>query len=159
MPTTYEPIATTTLSSAGTITFNSIPNTYTDLVLVTRLVMSGGADVDIRLNSDTGSNYSFSSLYGTGSTTGGTRSNNLTYMRLDYYGYVDGTIGQLGIAHFQNYSSTGQYKTVISQHGNADNGVGLNVCLWRSTSAINSISLLGTYNIGSTATLYGILKA
>ena len=34
---TYTPIATTTLGSAAAITFSSIPQTYTDLVLVATL--------------------------------------------------------------------------------------------------------------------------
>ena len=61
MPATYEPIATTTLSSAAsTITFSSIGSGYTDL----RVIFSGlgttgaGQYANMRLNSDTGTNYS-----------------------------------------------------------------------------------------------------
>lgn len=159
MPATYEPIATTTLTTSGTITFSSIPSTYTDLVLVTRLAMSGGSDLDVRLNGDTGNNYSFGTVYGTGSVTGGSHSANLSFMRLDYYGYIGEVIGQINIANFQNYSNTSIQKTVIALGTNASNGVAANVCLWRNTSAINSISILGTCSSGSTATLYGIKAA
>ena len=159
MATTYTPIATTTLSSSGTITFSSIPATYTDLILITRLIGSTAYDLDVRLNSDTGSNYSFTGLYATSSTTGGTTSANLTFMRLDYYGYIDTTVGQMNIINFQNYSSTTVFKTAIAQNGNANNGLGVNIGLWRDTSAINSISILGTMSTGSSATLYGIKAA
>lgn len=159
MAITYEPIATTTLSSSGTITFSSIPATYTDLVLITRLIGSTAYDFDIRLNGDTGSNYSYTALYGTGSTTGGTTSANLTFMRLDYYGYIETTVGQVNITNIQNYASTSVFKTAIAQNGNANNGMGINIGLWRNTAAVNSISILGTMSTGSAATLYGIKAA
>ena len=52
---TYTPIATTTLGSAGTITFSSIPSTYTDLVIVLNgngSRVAGTDDTGLRLNSD-----------------------------------------------------------------------------------------------------------
>jgi hypothetical protein len=57
MAKTYEPIATTTLSSAqSSVTFSSISGSYTDLVLVSNVSGSGGnANLRVTLNSDTGS--------------------------------------------------------------------------------------------------------
>jgi hypothetical protein len=159
MAITYEPLASITLTSAAQIVFSSIPQTYTDLVLVTNLKISSSSDVDIILNNDTGTNYSFTGLYETGSSVSATRAVNLTYMRLDYYGYAGTTFGQINIANFPNYANTSVYKSVLTRNGNANNGVGVNACLWRSTSAITSISIIGTYDAGSSATLYGIKAA
>jgi len=159
MAITYEPIASIKLTSTASIVFGSIPQTYTDLVLVTNLKLNASTDVDIRLNNDTGTNYSFTGLYGTGSAAGSTRSINLNYMRLDYYGYADTTFGQINIANFPNYTNTSVYKSVLARSNNANNGVGVNACLWRSTAAITSISLVGTYDADSTAILYGIKAA
>jgi hypothetical protein len=60
MTATYEKIATTTLgSTTATVTFSSISGAYTDLVLVERLVKSiTGGSLQVRFNSDTGTNYS-----------------------------------------------------------------------------------------------------
>ena len=61
MASTYEPIATTTLgSAASSITFSSIPATYTDLRLVlvhTPSASTGNAQM--QFNSDTATNYSY----------------------------------------------------------------------------------------------------
>jgi hypothetical protein len=57
------------------------------------------------------------------------------------------------------------FKTVLatnSQDYNGSGNVGRTVALWRSTSAISTILLYtnaGNFNAGTTATLYGILKA
>ena len=67
---TYTPIASVTLSAAtSSVTFSGIPQTYTDLVVVINAGNSGGTGYGIALqcNNDTGSNYSFTQLYGTGS--------------------------------------------------------------------------------------------
>jgi hypothetical protein len=58
MATTYEPIATTTLgTAAASITFSSIPATYTDLRLVVMCKLLAHQLLMFRFNSDTGSNY------------------------------------------------------------------------------------------------------
>jgi len=55
MPKTYEPIATTTLgSNQTTITFSSIPSTYTDLVIVSNMGTTTASYPFIRFNGDTG---------------------------------------------------------------------------------------------------------
>lgn len=70
---TYEKIASTTLSSnATTITFSSIPQTYTDLILKFNIrtdIAGGGAyNVSIRINGNSGTNYQTLRLYGNASS-------------------------------------------------------------------------------------------
>jgi hypothetical protein len=157
MPRTYEPIATQTLGTAtATVTFSSIPQTYTDLILVFDGTITTTASTPFQLNSDTGSNYSMTRIYGDGSSAVSTRNSNETS------GLI--TIANTGqsnfIANFMNYSNTTTYKTVISRGGTASGYTTLITSLWRSTAAITSISLITvTYASGSTFTLYGIKAA
>jgi hypothetical protein len=161
MPTTYEPIATTTLTtSSSSVLFSSIPQTYTDLVLVTNLISaSGGQDLDIRFNGDSAANYSWTSLYGTGSVVASTRNSNDTKFRTDFYGYIETTLRENAIIQIQNYSNTTTFKSAISRANNANTGVDLNVGLWRSTAAISSITFVNNLAAGSTLNLYGIKAA
>jgi len=166
MATTYEKIATTTLGTATTtITFSSIPATYTDLrlVLVARAV-STSISVDVRFNSDTGSNYSKTILYGDGSAAQSGRGTSQTAIGTNYGSAFDATNpGLLTMDLFSYAGSTN--KTVLFTVDNDLNGSGetqRTVALWRNTSAINTIALISSANqfkIGTSATLYGILKA
>ena len=73
--------------------------------------------------------------------------------------------GSVQILQLMNYSNTTTYKTILSRTNAAANGVDATVGLWRSTSAITSIEIgknsgmSGTFQIGSTFTLYGIKAA
>ena len=163
MATTYEKIATTTLGSAATnITFSSIGSGFTDLRLVFTGVSATGNSMYLRINSDTGSNYSFTELYGTGGGAFSSRSTNSTVIGLVSTSFT--TTPQLLTVDLFSYAGS-TYKTVLTtaaQDNNGSGGVGYNVGLWRNTSAITSVSILqtgGTIAAGSTATLYGILKA
>ena len=65
MPTTYEPIATTTLGSAqSSVTFSAISGSYTDLVIVINGALSSGlASLSVEYNGDTTvGNYSYTRL-------------------------------------------------------------------------------------------------
>jgi hypothetical protein len=161
MPKTYEPIATQTLGSAtATVTFSSIPGTYTDLILIANVKRTAGSDIEIQLNGDTGSNYSFTYLYGTGSATGSGRASDQTKGNIGYSGTTSFTTQ---IVQFMNYSNTTTNKTFIGRNSPADAGdVSTLVNLYRSTSAITSILLdpnSGNLDTGSTFTLYGIKSA
>lgn len=160
MPSTYEPIATTTLStSTATVSFTSISGTYTDLVLVVAGVTTSGTEaVAVQVNSDTGSNYSRTVLLGNGTTASSSRSSNQTSAGL---GVLDSATQGNTIYHFMNYSNTTTYKTFIARGNVASEQARTAVGLWRSTSAITSITVLvGTsFASGSTFTLYGILSA
>jgi hypothetical protein len=164
MPSTYTTIATQTLgSAAATVTFSSIPSTYTDLVLIiTPQSSSGTASVDIQLNGDTGTNYSLTYLYGTGSSAASGRDSN-TAIAGGGSAVATANIFLTNTVQIQNYSNTTTNKTLLMRTGNTDGNVLTAVSIWRNTAAITSISLkLATavnFTTGSTFTLYGIKAA
>lgn len=169
MPTTYEPIATTTIStSTSSFSFTGISSGYTDLILVCSNVTGSvaGTTLYIRFNNDTGSNYSHIEMYGNGTTTTSTYLSTPTVIPISYYNTIGTTqTGQIVIANIMNYSNSTTYKSVIARENNATDGsypgTGLIVGTWRSTSAINRIDLSNNgYNItGGIFTLYGIKAA
>jgi hypothetical protein len=163
MPSTYEPIATQTLASpATTITFSSIPSTYTDLVLVSNLFGTGSANIFIRLNSDSGANYSNTMLTGNGTSTASSRNTSTAQINVVNSGSSLNSRWGNCIMQFNNYSNTTTNKTVLMRFNVAGAEVTANVGLWRDTSAINAIELrttVATYDTGSTFTLYGIKAA
>jgi len=156
---TYEAIATQTLgSAAASVTFSSIPSTYTDLVLVSNYQLTTGDNfMTIRFNSDTGSNYSFTNFYGEGTAPASDRTTNATAGRIGFYGSNQSN----SIVNIMNYSNTTTNKTALSRD-NTNTYVVTRVNLWRNTSAINSITILTSspnLTAGSTFSLYGIASA
>jgi hypothetical protein len=168
MASTYTPLATTTrTSSTNSITFSSISGSYTDLVLVSS-IMSGNTNQPallFELNGDNnGYHYSGTMIYGTGSAAGSNRQTNQDYGTIMRNGGLStsSTIPQTFITHFNNYSNTTTYKTVISRNNVADTLTGADASLWRNSAAITSIRIFADTNAfasGSTFTLYGILAA
>ena len=157
-------IATTTLgSSAGSITFSSIPATYTDLRLV--FVVTGVGTIRIRFNADTGSSYSNTILRGiTGAGVLSSRNSSVSngINLADVIG-PSTTIPSIYTADIFSYAGSTN-KTLLSSvsadRNGGTGGVGNIVGLWRNTSAITSIVIDSSgndYYAGSTATLYGIL--
>lgn len=162
MTATYDCIATTTLSSAqASVTLSSIPNTYTDLVAVCNFGVNTSVNSWIRLNGDTGSNYSCSTMYGNGTSAISTRrTNNSDGIILDLIGTVGGSSRDSStIIHLQNYTNTTTNKTVLIRSSRTTETVAI-AGLWRNTSAINSVTFRTTasetFNSGATFTLYGI---
>jgi len=163
MPAAYESIATTTLGSAAAdITISSIPTTYTDLTLVWVGTTSGGSGVRLQVNADTATNYSRVYLQGDGTTASSSLSSSQSsinspvatstsipsFINFNFFSYAGSTNKTMLINYSADYNGTG---STIAQ-----------VALWRSTSAINSIKVYvpsGTFNVGTTATLYGIKAA
>ena len=163
---TYESIATTTLGSAtATVTFSSISGSYTDLVLVCNIAqVASNNSFRYRINGDTGSNYSYTSLLGDGTSATSPRDNDQTSGLV--YATGSTTIVTNYIVQFMNYSNATTYKTVLGLGNRASGEVSADVSLWRNTAAITSISLAmgGTFptnnfTTGSTFTLYGIAAA
>lgn len=165
MSQTYIPIATQTLNSnTATVTFSSIPGTYTHLVLIctVRSTFAGTQnDITLRFNSDSGTNYSSTWLSGSGSAASSGRTSNQDYGYFFYLPAANATAGVwgVGIANIMNYSNTTTNKTVLTRNNDPLAGVGAYAGLWRSTSAITSISIqspLVNLVSGSTFSLYGI---
>jgi hypothetical protein len=161
MPITYEPIATQTLgSTSASVTFSSIPSTYTDLVLVADFAASaGGVNNGITFNSDTASNYSETDLGGNGTTPSSGKATSASYIRA---GYVDTTSERaLSIINLMSYSNSNVFKNVLI-HWNSDSYVFIRAATWRNTNAITSITntaIGSTFTAGSIFTLYGIKAA
>lgn len=167
MPTTYETIATTTLvSSQSTITFSSIPGTYTDLRLnfVGTNASTGNSYIQLKFNgSSTG--YSQTGLAGDGSSALSWRFTSQTYAWIGgAYSNLSNTIPTVATIDILSYAGSNN-KTFLAMFNGDKNGSGSienTVNLWANTSAITSISLTGSsvqFASGTTATLYGILKA
>lgn len=160
---TYEPIQSTTLTSAASdVTFSSIPGTYTDLVISCSFGATGASqDFTYQFNGDTGTNYSVTILYGNGSSAVSTRETSVNYIKCDSTG-VSTTLQAIDIINVMNYANTTTYKTAITRASDASKSTETAVGLWRSTAAITSIKLAMTGNTllsGSTFTLYGIKAA
>ena len=162
MPTTYEAIATQTLTVATTsVTFSSIPQTYTDLVLISNPKNSTSTAVNIYFNSDTGTNYSCTRVYGGGGVASSDRFSN-TASSLGGWGTNTNTFPYVFISHIMNYSNTTTFKPMLTRPNEMNAAyVGLISTVWRNTNAITSVSFNGNANfsIGSTFTLYGIKAA
>ena len=164
MAATYEPIATTTLgSAASSITFSSIPATYTDLRLVLTVKATGSANCWIQFNSDTGTNYSQTNLGGSGSAAQSNQYTSKNYLYLTARAILSTEFSFRSIDIFSYAGSTN--KTVLIEENGDYNGSGQvarDVGLWRNTSAISSIYLYlsaNNFDVGTTATLYGIKSA
>lgn len=167
MPMTYEPINTTTLTTTTTtVTFSSIPSTYTDLVVVCSIRTTGANYQPIlRFNTDSGSNYSSTTVWGDGSSAGSNRHTNQNGIYANP-GSGIGTAGEFmpWIINVMNYANTSVNKTTVARFNNAASVVNGGVGLWRNNAAINSLSLVAEagsndFQSGSTFTIYGIKAA
>jgi hypothetical protein len=159
MPKTYEPIATTTLGTAtNTVTFTSIPGTYTDLFVSIAPIGTADLQINMNVNNDTGTYYSYTILGGNGTSAVSDRVTNATFFGTDYY-FSTTTAGGAVLVNLFNYANTTTYKTFLSRANNAGKGVTASVGLYRGTNAITRLDFKttsSTFAAGSTFTIYGI---
>jgi len=159
----YESIASFTLGSTGTVTFSSIPSTYTHLQIriLARHSASGNINGLIRLN---GSTTSLITHYLTGDGASASAStSSRSGVALDIIGnaYSSG-IFSTAIIDIHDYASTTKNKTVRLFAGFDTNGAGqvtMNSGLYNATTAVSSIDIVtdgSGFLTGSTFALYGI---
>jgi len=164
LPSTMTPIATNTLTAAAaSVTFSNLPQGYTDLVLVVNCAISSGTgNSKLQFNSDTATNYSQTSVEGTGSSAVSSRYSTQNQIYLEGSGFLNTTFQNTKIINIQNYTNTTTNKTILLRNGGAGAGVDAIVGLWRSTSAITSFTITttaSTFVSGSTFTIYGVKAA
>ena len=161
-PSSYESIATVTSTGSSTfLTFSSIPSTYKHLQIRGIANDALGNPLQIQFNSDTGNNYAYHRLQGTGASTAstGVASNG----DINFIGYAAASTSTYGVTIIDiiDYASTTKYKTLKTLMGYDQNGSGLillNSGLWMNTNAITSIKIIGSGALTSASNfaLYGI---
>lgn len=173
MANTYTLIASNTLSSsAASVTFSSIPATYTDLVLRVSARTDGSTiwsgDLELELNSSNNSSTLFSNTELTGSGASATSARNSSSPRwygdggrIDTAGNTSNTFSsdEWYIPNYAgNLNKVGGRFNVLEQNGTTAY-INVSASLWRSTNSITSIflaSYAGNYVAGSSFFLYGI---
>jgi len=155
----YIALATTTLGSTDAeIVFSSIPATYKDLVVVVAGKTSGNADYGIRLNGDSGANYSFVYMGGNGSSPASGAATGQTQIVLDAYFWRSSEQSNC-IVQIMDYSATDKHKTVLSRNNVAGGGVDAFANRWANTAAVTSVTVRTVSNAfdpGTTISLYGV---
>jgi hypothetical protein len=161
----YDSIATATASGApSTLSFTSIPQTYTHLQL--RIIGgNNGYACDMTFNSDTGANYASHRLTANNGleVTSGSRTsfNAIRFAQWSGLNYSGSTVSAT-VMDILDYKNTNKYKTSRDFTGYDTNSAGyldFESGLWMSTAAITRIDLtmqIGTWATGSTVALYGI---
>lgn len=148
----YESIASVTVGSGGTatITFSSIPATYTHLQIRGIARLTGAFSYEeyaITINSDTGSNYSYHYLQGSGSAASASGGASTAAGKSgSWVGGTSLTSSVFGTTIFDilDYANTNKYTTIRMLGGMDSNGsgyVGIASSLWLNTAAVTSISL------------------
>jgi hypothetical protein len=161
--TSYESIATTTVSSAtSTVTFSSIPSAYQHLQLRAFSNSTTGAPARIRFNSDSGSNYTLHVIQGNGASAGVggvTAQSGIDAMISSNSSNVFGG----SIVDILDYRNTNKYTTIAAFDGyetNSNGTIYLYSGLWLNTAEISTITLTdssgGNFNTYSSFALYGI---
>jgi hypothetical protein len=159
MPTpTYTALANITLgSSAGSVSFSSIPATYRDLVVIITAQRTGSpTNMGLRFNGDSGSNYSNVYMTGTGSTTAA-GAFTATGIQLDVYPYPPSSGFNIYRLDIMDYSATDKHKTILRRTDEVANSTEAGAHRWANTAAITSMTFtLANLNTGSSLALYGI---
>lgn len=150
----YYSIQTATVDSGGaaSITFSSIPSTYTHLQL--RFIArndTGISGLIIRFNSDTSSSYARHRLTGDGSSAAAGAGTSITYGEILSQSGIPSATSTFAVSVLDilDYTNTNKYKTVRSLSGYDSNGAGgiaLESDLWMNTNAISSIYIANNTN-------------
>ena len=173
-PSSYESIATVTgTGSATSLTFSSIPSTYTHLQIRGISRNTGGSQsyaIYLTFNGSS-SGYAWHYLKGNGSAasaSGAASEVNINLQNADAGGTSTASTVGASIIDIHDYANTTKNKTVRAITGTDANtastgfAISLGSGLWANTNAISSITITNGYDFFSTSTsfsLYGIKGA
>ena len=169
---TYRLIETATVGSGGaaSIAFTSIPQTYTDLMMVMSIRTNRASVADyaaVSFNSST-SSFSLRLLIGDGSTTSSNSYTTSPDSRIVGQAVGNSSTASVfsnGSLYIPNYASS-NYKSysfdAARENNTSGNEMSLGAGLWSDTAAITSIAITSwgsaTLLQYSSASLYGISK-
>jgi hypothetical protein len=165
MANTYTLIEAKTIGTAvGSVTFSSIPQTYTD-IQVLFCVRTAYADTqeDFKMTVNS-TNTTYRRLYGLGSGSPGSLSGSDSLI-----GFVNAnsatadTFGNAS-AYIPNYASTTTYKSIsadsVTENNSTAAGIEFVAAVYSSNTAVTSLTFssanAANINVGSTFYLYGI---
>jgi hypothetical protein len=164
---TYEPVATYTIPSNGTTsyTFNSIPQTYTDLVVVVNgNAQSSGQNMQYQFNGNSSAIYSLTFVRWNGTSLDTTKVSSQTKPQVESFTTIAtaaSTWSQYKM-HIMNYTNSSYYKAMLVEAGQGNFGADITTHVMQSTSPVTSLTLYGGsggWTAGTTMTIYGILRA
>ena len=159
------------LTAAGSIDFSGIPTSYNHLRLVGALRASGASAAvvsNLRFNGDSGTMYDSQTVRGNEANTSAAHQVSDTGIRFAVPGATAWGANYAPITvDIPNYRGSGMRRLALVTYGwNSSDvtGGGTNDLKvetvfgqWRNTAAITSITLSPTMDIGSVATLYGLM--
>lgn len=164
MPSTYEKIASTTLASAtGTITFTSIPQTYTDLVIIFNGKATTSTDAQVRIGSgsaDASAGYSRHFMFG---YSGGIAVDTIASLN----GFIFSPYNENTnlVMNLHSYSNPNIYKPALIRNGPKSSAEALTYIsanIYRDVAAIDVVQFYSpthNFSIGSMFSIYGIKAA
>jgi hypothetical protein len=156
-------------AGASSVTFTSIPQSYTDLqITMSSRVDAANGVAQLYFNGSTASDKRWLRVYGDGSSAVSGNSSGLSaYFRPIGMNRSDQTASVFGnmSIYIPNYTSSSTYKSMSADGVNENNATfaeaALNAGLWESNSAITSITIIpsaGNFVQYSTFYLYGVAK-
>jgi hypothetical protein len=175
MPTTMKLIAKNVLGSdTGSVTFSSIPATYTDLLVSysARSIRSGqrADNINIRFNGSSATNYSYRYLEGNSAAANSFSGSAQAQLIVGYSTAATATSntfasGDIYIPNYAGSTSKSVSSTSVTEHNGGTSGDAFILAfagLWSLTNAITSVEIISqvaSFATGSSFFLFGISKA
>lgn len=155
IPTSFDSIATITVGAGGSAfaEFTSIPSTYAHLQIRAIMQSTRSAQQDtanLQFNGDTGTNYSYHSVWGRGGSSTIFSAGAATQSYIEWYeisAASNANIFSVSIIDILDYANTNKFKTVQIMHqldfnvSNSSSKIGIFQGNWRSNNAITSIKI------------------
>jgi hypothetical protein len=147
----------TLAATSSSVTFSNIPQGYGDLVVSFSGSTNASEQYFLRVNGDTGSNYSWVQM-GSDSFSGTfSGSATTTGVRIGYF--ATSSARDDAQTSVLDYSATDKHKSVLVRTNSNANAVRAIAGRWANTAAVTSVTVTfpsGSFSIGSTFFLYGV---
>lgn len=156
--------------TGNSVTFNSIPATYRDLLVVVRGrgdAVATFKEVRLQLNGDTGNNYSHEDIIMNNATNSSSGGDLVAQHFMGWVPAANAPTSNAGTceARITDYADTTLHKSILSQGGVRTAAGAANLFAvssagwWFNTAAVNSVKVFldsGNFVTGSIVSLYGI---